>query len=283
MPIIKIVTDSTAYLRQEDIQKYEISVVPLNVTFDGENFKENEKNYEEFYKQLDTSKGFPTTSQPAIGEFQIIYRELLKSADEIISIHISEKISGTYISAATAASEINPEKIKVFDSAFTASALEDMVLEAAEMANQGKTAKEIIQRLEFIKDNLSLLFIVDNLKYLRKGGRIGKAAEVLGSVLKIKPILYIKGEVGVFDKVRTKKKALIRLVDELKNCIEKHGGPENINVTVLNVNNKKGLIELKEMILEKWPQINIKTSSCGPVIGAHVGSGGLGLAFWPKN
>lgn len=282
MPKIKIVTDSTAYLKEQDIEKYSIKVVPLSVTLDNENFKENTKSHEEFFTQLIKSKGFPTTSQPSIGDFYKAYTEILKDYEEIISIHISGLISGTIHSASTAASEIGTENITIFDSATTAAALEDMVLTAAEMASSGHTREEIINKLNYIKNSNKLLFIVDNLKYLHKGGRIGKAGSILGTILQIKPILYIHGEVGLFDKVRTHKKALQRIIQEVEAMAKENGGIDNIKISIIQVHNEEGLRELEMLLKEKWPGIEYKTSSCGPVIGSHVGPGGLGLTFRPK-
>ncbi|WP_028307217.1 DegV family protein [Desulfitibacter alkalitolerans] len=282
MPKIKIVTDSTAYLKKQDIDKYSIKIVPLSVTLDNENFKEDTKSHEEFFTQLKKSKGFPTTSQPSIGDFHKAYTEILNEYDEIISIHISELISGTMHSASTAASEIGSDNISIFDSATTAAALEDMVLTAAEMASSGHSREEIINKLNYIKNSNRLLFMVDNLKYLHKGGRIGKAGSILGTILQIKPILYIRGEVGLFDKVRTHKKALQRIIQEVETVANENGGINNIKISIIQVHNEQGLRELEMLLKEKWPEVEYETSSCGPVIGSHVGPGGLGLTFRPK-
>ncbi|KUO52161.1 MAG: hypothetical protein APF76_03750 [Desulfitibacter sp. BRH_c19] len=282
MPKIKIVTDSTAYIKNEDLKNLNVTVVPLSVTLDNDHFKENLKSHEDFFIQLKKSKGFPTTSQPSVGDFHTAYTEILKEYDEIISIHISEMISGTIHSANTAASEIESNKIHVFDSATTATVLEDMVLTAVEMVKLGYSKVEIINKLSYIKENNKLLFIVDNLKYLQKGGRIGKAGSILGTILNIKPILYIDGQVGLFDKVRTRKKALLRIISELEAMADKYGGINNLKVTLIQVYNREGLIKLEELLKEKWPELEFNTYSCGPVIGSHVGPGGLGLAFRPK-
>ena len=282
MTKIKIVTDSTAYLKSEDIQKYNVTVVPLSVSLDNDNFKENTKSHEEFFSQLKTSKNFPTTSQPSIGDFHTAYSEILQEYDEIVSIHISGLISGTVCSANTAACEIGTEKIKIFDSGTTAATLEDMVITAAKMVSQGNSVEEILKQLTHIKENYKLLFIVNDLTYLHKGGRIGKAGKFFGTILRIKPILHIRGEVGLFDKVRTQKKALLRIIEELELMADIYGGIKNIKVYLIQVHNKEGLLELERLLKDKWPELEFDTSSCGPVIGSHVGPGGLGLAFRPK-
>ncbi len=282
MSKIKIVTDSTAYINDANLKNFSITVVPLSVTLDNEDFKENLKSHEDFFNQLKHSKSFPTTSQPSVGDFHTVYNEILNDYDEIISIHISEMISGTVQSAMTAASEVDANKIHVFDSSTTAAALEDMVLTAAEMVALGHSKAEIINKLTFIKENYRLLFIVDNLKYLQKGGRIGKANSILGTILNIKPILYIDGQVGLFDKVRTRKKALLRIISELETMADKYGGIANIKVTLIQVHDNEGLSKLEELLKEKWPELEFTSSSCGPVIGSHVGPGGLGLSFRPK-
>ncbi|MEW6621543.1 MAG: DegV family protein [Bacillota bacterium] len=282
MQNVKIVTDSTAYLSDEIIKKHNIVVVPLSVNFENENFKENEKTREEFFTKLKSSKTFPTTSQPSIGDFYQTYQGLLENYNEIVSIHISEELSGTIKSAEAAAQQLNQSRIKIFNSTTTAIALEFMVLEAAHMAEQGKSSMEIIDRISYIRDNFQLLFIVDNLEYLKRGGRIGKASALLGTILKIKPILYVKGQVGIFDKVRTSKKALQRIIEELEKTINEEGGPEKIKAGVVEVSNKDGLAELYNIIKKSWPNLEISKASCGPVIGSHVGAGALGLAFYKK-
>ncbi len=281
MSRIKIITDSTAYLAKEDIEKYEIAVIPLSVSIADQHFRETEKTQNEFYELLISSKDFPTTSQPSVGDFYQRYQEYLKTHEQIISIHISSGISGTVESASAAAQELDPRNIRIFDSATTVVALKMMVLEAAKMAAQGNSLEQIMYRLEYLKENVKMFFIVNSFEYLIRGGRIGKAAGLVGTILKIKPILFIKGQVAVLDKARTEAKALGRLIKELDNAISTAGGHDKVILKLIYVYNPDVLIKIEEIISRKWPDMKYDIASVGPVVGSHVGPGAYGMAFYP--
>ncbi|MBO8170072.1 MAG: DegV family protein [Thermoanaerobacteraceae bacterium] len=280
MQKVKIVTDSTAYLTEEQKKEYDISVVPLVVTLGNETFKEGEKyTNKEFFNQMRVNKElFPTTSQPAIGEFKETFERLSGEADSIIVILLSAGISGTVQAAKTAASLARDVDVTVIDSETTSAGLEYLVIEAAKMAREGKSKEEIVKTVEHMKETLTTLFMVDTFEYLQRGGRIGGARALLGTVLQIKPILYIRGEIDVFQKIRTRKKAINRMLAELDEFMQRTD-VSKARVGVIHVDCREEAEKLKAQIVEKYPGLQCGMAEVGPVIGSHVGPGTLGIGF----
>ncbi len=280
---VKIVTDSTAYLTGKQVEEYDITVVPLAITLGNENFKEGEKyTNHELFEKLRLDKGlFPNTSQPAAGEFKEAFESLSKDADSVITILISSRISGTVQAAETGASLAEEVDVTVVDSFTTFAGLAFMVLEAARMVREGKDKEEIIKTVEHMRDTLSTLFMVDTVdtfEYLQRGGRIGGARALLGTLLKIKPILYIRGKIDVFKKVRTQQKALGLILEKLDQFLDT-GAAEKAEVAVINVDCLQEAEELGRKINVKYPGLKLSYTEVGPVIGSRVGPGTLGVAF----
>ncbi|MFZ5688266.1 MAG: DegV family protein [Bacillota bacterium] len=279
MANVKVFTDSTAYLTDEDKEQLGITVVPLVITFQNSSYKERvEIKDEDFYKALAEKGGFPTTSQPSAGDFAKAYQENANEGDEIISIHISSAISGTYASAISAAGMLPNYNISVFDSFTTAVGLRYLVTEAAKMAQIGVGKEDILKALNFMRDRVHILFMVDTLEYLRRGGRIGGAQALIGSLLQVKPILTIRGKIEVFDKVRTRQKALARMTEEFKKFYSSHDHSK-IRASILHVNSPGTCDDLAQLIKGDIPDLQLEKISVGPVIGAHVGPGTLGVAY----
>lgn len=278
--MIKIVTDSSAYLPAELIQQYDIRVVPLKVLFDDKIYREGiDLDNQEFYRLLAKAETLPTTSQPSAGEFFDLYSELSRDGHEIISIHIGSKLSGT-ISSAQSAKEMLPEaRIYIIDSASTAMGLGLMVLRAARAAAEGQTAAEIVATVEKMIPAMNVVFVVDTLEYLQKGGRIGGAAALVGTLLKVKPILCLKdGRVEPLDKVRTKRKALARLLE----VVEERVGPGTpVQVAILHAQVPDEARELEQEVRARFNCTECYFTEVGPVIGTHAGPGVVGLVACP--
>ncbi|HZG72318.1 MAG TPA: DegV family protein, partial [Chondromyces sp.] len=204
MKAIKIVTDSAADLPQEILDEYDIHRVPLTLYIDGETYRDAvDISPEEFLVRMKNAKELPKTSQPAAGSFVELYNELGKDGSEILSIHMTGKMSGTIRSAESAA-EMSEANVTVCDSCYISKAQAYQVIEAAKMAREGKTMEEILQRLEEIRSQTKLYIVVDTLENLIKGGRIGKAKGFIGSLLNIKPIANLDiGELTPVTKVRS--------------------------------------------------------------------------------
>lgn len=272
-----IITDSTAYLPQSYLEQEAIDVVSLKVSIgDEEYIKETDLSNRTFYDRLIKEPVFPRTSQPASGEFLEIFNSL-QPGDSALAILISSQISGT-VQAASMARDMMVRKdvqVHVVDSQTTCIGLAMQVMRACEMRAHGAEAAEIMEELYRIIARSRLFFVVDNLEYLARGGRISHAIKHIGNFLHIKPVLHIKeGKIQVFEKIRTRQKAINRIVVEF----ESHAGEvENLMVPHVDA------LEEAEALAQKLGSIYnrpIRIMEVGPVIGSHVGPGTVGIAYY---
>jgi DegV family protein with EDD domain len=270
---IKIITDSTSYLDKNYIEDKNIRVVPLNYVFDGEDYKEGLKGeFNDFYSKLQSTDLFPTTSQPAIGDFVAAYKEALKSHDQIVVITLSSKISGTYGSAHMAAQMVDSENIRVVDSLGAAATLRFLVQDAVEMSRKGMDAHRIQEELERKKDKLGTVLTTDTLEYLSRGGRLSSLQAGIGNILSIKPVIrMLDGELQLVEKTRGKKKAINRLLA----CI-----PEGVDrISLCHVTNTGEAEKLADTLRQTYPGASVTIDELGPVIGAHLGPKTLGICY----
>lgn len=273
-PKVRIVTDSTAYLPQKILDKHPyIGVVPLTVNFEGTDILDYIENNEIFVEKLRKAKKTPTTSKPSPAQFMEVFKPAVEEGCEVVCINISAKLSGTSESAWAAAREIEESKIHIIDSKLTAGALEFLVEEAAELAAAGKNAEEIVEKINESIKKTRIIFMPATLEYLRRGGRIGNAQALIGTIMNIKPILHVNedGVVDALDKVRTTKKAYKRIVDEIPADAEK--------IKVCHLVNWEEAEKLKELINEKTSVSEIDIVELGPVISVHAGPGVVGAIF----
>lgn len=277
-----VVTDSTAYIPKELREKWNIYMIPLNVVFGEESYREElELSAGDFYEQVrDSQNDLPKTSQPAIGEFVELFEKLSTEYDAVISIHLSSGISGTFQGAITAGNMVDNIHVHAFDSEISCMVQGFYALEAAKLAHEGKDAKEIMDRLHEMKQSMRAYFMVDDLSHLQRGGRLSSAQAFVGSLLQVKPLLHFEDKKIVpFEKIRTRKKAVNRLVELLKEDAEK-GMP--IMATVIHANRPEDAEELKQSIETEFPNVEVIISYFGPVIGTHLGEGSLGLGWYQK-
>jgi DegV family protein with EDD domain len=278
--MIKIVTDSTAYLPKDIIRQHDIRVVPLYVHFGNEAFREGvDISDEEFYARLKEAPELPTTSQPSAGEFHEVFKELAGAGHEILVLTISSKISGTWNSAMAAKEMLPDAAISVFDSLSTSVGLQLMVEAAIEAVAAGTSRQAVVSQLEEIRAKMYLIFVVDTLEYLAKGGRIGNARALLGTVLKVKPILSLQdGVIEPVEQVRSKRKAVARMID----LTEEHLGQfcSEAKVAVLNALVEEEAEALGRDLKERWTCARPAVSNLGPVIGTHTGPGVIGVAAY---
>lgn len=279
MPKTAIVMDSTGYLTPDILKKSNIKIVSLNVTIDDETFAEDKLSIKDFFYKL--GKGTSKTSQPSVGAFLEVYKSLKTSGyEEIVSIHLSHKISGT-ITAAQIAQELLPDvSIETFDSGSSALGLGLLAWAAADWAEMGLDSTEIIRLLTLLKPQTELYFIVDTLEYLQRGGRIGGASALVGTLLQIKPILYFNpaGEIDVFEKIRSKGKAWQRVLIELERALSTG---KSYRIAVIHVGLPEEGTKIARELQERYPMHDIRVFEAGPVIATHVGPGATGLAFHP--
>ncbi|MBU8905981.1 DegV family protein [Desertibacillus haloalkaliphilus] len=282
MSKIAIVTDSTAYIPKERREELGVTMVPLNVVFGEESYAEEvEISTSQFYEKMKSSEELPKTSQPAVGLFAETFERLQNEGyDAIITIHLSSGISGTYQTAITAAGMVDGIEVFGFDSEISCMIQGYYVIEAAEMAEAGKSVDEIFTRLNQMKESMRAYFMVDDLNHLHRGGRLNGAQLVVGSLLKIKPVLHFENKVIVpYEKVRTAKKALSRIYSLLDEDAST-GAP--IRATVIHANRPDEAKEIETELENKYDNVDIEISHFGPVIGTHLGEGSLGIGWYKK-
>jgi len=275
-----VVTDSTAYIPKELRDKWNIHMIPLSVIFGNETYREEvDISAEAFYEEV-KNRDLPTTSQPPIGEFVELFEKLSKDYDEVVSIHLSSGISGTYQGAITAAQMVDGIKVFAFDSEISCMVQGFYALEAAEMAGQGNSGEEIIARLDDMKHSIRAYFMVDDLSHLQRGGRLSSAQAFIGSLLQVKPLLHFEDKKIVpFEKVRTRKKALNRVVELLS---EDAASGDEYRAVVIHANREAEALEWKSELEAQFPNVEFMLSYFGPVIGTHLGEGSMGMGWYKK-
>lgn len=277
---IKLVTDSTTDLPPHLVGSNGITIAPISIQFGIDSYKEDVTiTPSEFYNLVKQHKTLPKTSQPATGTLEQIYRTLATQADDIISIHISQKLSGTYQCARLAASNVTTNaRVHVIDSKAGTGVVGWMLDEALEMIKLGKSADEIRKCIETKRDKATVFFGVDNLKYAQMSGRVSKLASVMSSVLNVKPIIGIDdGALYVADKVRSRKAALHRIIEMTKEKVK----DTPVNIAVAHAMAPKRAELLLEMAGNK---LNIKNAFLCDVaisIAVHFGPGTAGIVTYP--
>ncbi len=277
--MIKIVTDSTSDLPSTVAQQHGIEIVPLYIHFDEQTFKDRlDLDIDRFFTMLTEAPKLPTTSQPSAGDFLEVYKRLTADGSAVISIHLSSKLSGTYASACAARDMLPDADIHVVDTLFISINLGWMVLKAARMAAAGKSVDEILERVTAMKDHSCLYLTVDTLEYLHKGGRIGGAQALMGTVLQMKPILVVQnGQVEAFERIRTRAKAIARMKQVVLDSV---AGASQVRVGVLHTRIPQEAQALHdELATQVGNLVEAAITEVGPVIATHVGPGALGLVF----
>lgn len=280
---IKIITDSTSYIPTEYIEKYGISVVSLNVYMDDKSTRELDIDNKFFYEEMNSLNEIPKSSQPIPDEMLNTFENIVKNGDSIIGIFLSSSMSGTFSSANLIKNMIlenYPQAdITIIDSKTNCMQMGFAVIEAAVASIEGKSKDDIINVVNNVLNNSRFLFSPDTLDYLKKGGRIGSASALLGTILQIKPILTVNdGTTSIFTKVRTRKKAIDTIINSVFEDIEKNGLGD---VIVHHINCENEGLKLAKRLEEKL-HIPVKIQSIGPVIGLHVGPGSIGIAYYTK-
>jgi DegV family protein with EDD domain len=285
MSDVAIVTDSTAYLPAELIERHGVHVVPLYVVFDGDRpVPEVEiTDYDEFFEELRRAERLPTTSQPSVGDFTSAYEPFLADGREIVSIHISGGLSGTPEAARQAKQALEREgkggdRVEVVDSTTAAGGLGFMVLAAAKAAADGADAKQVAAAVAQARAELKMWFAIDTLEFLRRGGRIGAASAWIGSTLKVKPILTVENEMTPVERVRTSTRAFERMLDYARQRADSGAGAwsaQHINAP----DQCAALVERGTEVFGHGPTI---VSEIGPVLAVHTGPGLLGIGALPE-
>lgn len=278
MPKVAIVIDSTADIPNEWIEKHDLSVVPLYVIWSGEQLRDNvDIQPGEFYDRLEVAKEVPSTSQPTPGDFKEVYEKLSQQGHDILSIHISSKLSGTVNSAQQAKAMLPDANIEIIDSLSTSMDTGWQVYAALKTAARGASLAECKAIAEQARDNSGVLFMVDTLEFLHRGGRIGGAQRFIGTALNFKPILEVReGAIEGVERVRTKRKATQRLMDLVEGSI---GGREPVYLAAMHAKAPQEAEKLLEEMSARVKPIETTLTDVSPVIGTHAGPGLVALAY----
>jgi fatty acid kinase fatty acid binding subunit len=280
MSDIAFVTDSTAYIPQELIRKYNVAVAPLVLVWGDKNYRDGvDIQPEEFYTQLKTAKVMPTTSQPSVEAMREIFQPLTDRGAEVLGVFISSKLSGTIQSAVQAREQMGTagQKVTIIDSNACAMAAGFQLLAAVRAAHDGATLQDCVEIVERCRERAGVYFAVDTLEFLHRGGRIGGATRFIGSALNLKPILALRdGRVEAEDRVRTKSKALDKVLDLVASQVR---GNQNIRLATVHANAEAEARELLDRASKELGAVESVLAAVSPVVGAHAGPGTVGLAY----
>jgi len=277
---VKVITDSTSYIPADLQKELDITVIPLSVNFPDENFLETEVDYDYFYHKIETGGVIPTSSQPSGGEMYQRFRHILEEGHDILAVFISSEMSGTYQTALSTREQLLEEfpqaQIAVFDSRTNCMSLGYPVLEAARAAAQGQSLDQISAAVSSLIKRMHFYFTPASLEYLKKGGRIGGAAALLGQVLKIRPVLFVdNGRTNVFRISRNFRGAINEMMNLLDRDFHQRGLKE---IIVHHINYPEKAQEIGLLIKQRY-NITAPILPIGPIIGLHVGPGTIGLVY----
>ncbi|MDE1360153.1 DegV family protein [Bacillus sp. GM2] len=278
MTSIKIVTDSTADLSEELLREYHISVLPLSISIDGIVYRDRfDIQPDEFIEKMESAAELPKSSQPPLGAFIELYEELTADGSEVISIHLSSQLSGTYQTAVSASNMVDGN-ITVIDSMYISKGLGFQVLRAALLAEEGMTAEAIVNDLENLRDRTSLYVTIDHFDNLIKGGRIGKGKALIGSLLKVKPIARLENGIYTPEKnVRSSSQLIRYLTGQFLSAVK---GRTVQAIGIAHADALDLAHRLKDSLLEHIPGIDIDISYTTPIISVHTGKGAIGFTFY---
>lgn len=282
---VALVTDTTHYLPRALVQSKHLHEISLYVKFQGKQLRESEllTDFDSFYTSLRSAEEMPTTSQPSIGDFLAVWEPLLRDGQDVVSVHLASGISGTYDSALQAKARLvddglDEARLCVVDAKTGAGGTGMMLLAGAAAVQAGGDVETVANRVRASREALKIWFVVDTLEYLRRGGRIGAAAALLGGALKIKPILTFETEITPVERVRTGSRAFERIVDYMQ--MRKDDGADGWVIQHVQAPElAERLVERGRDVFESDP---LFVSEIGPVIGAHVGPGLIGFGALPR-
>lgn len=278
MAKVAIVTDSTCSMPSELIDQYDIKVAPQVVIWGDEVLEDGiDISGEQFYERLAGADEMPTTSQATIGSFKKIFEPLVEADRPIVAICIGDQLSGTLQSATQAKAMFPEAEIETFNSDTVAMALGFQVLAAARAAEEGAATEEVIEAAERAKETSGVVLALDTLEFLHRGGRIGGASRFLGTALNIKPLLEVTGgRVEPLDRVRTKSRALKRVVDIV---VERMDGRPHLQLALHHTGADEMAEELRRKLEDELQPAEVYSSIIPPAVGAHAGPGAYGVAY----
>lgn len=275
---IALAVDSTANLSQADIERLSIHVIPQILIWEKQVYRDQiDITTQEFYEKLRTAKELPSTSQPSSGEFHEFFSKIAETSESIVGIFVSDELSGTLDSARTAAAMMPDFPLEIVDSRSASMGLGFIALETAEAIEQGRSIDDVVKTARSAIPRAKAVFVVDTLEFLHRGGRIGGAKRLMGTLLSFKPLLYLEnGKVEPLDNIRTKKKALKSAVDYVFNDT---AGKGSLRVSVIHSAAPDEAEVFVKQVEQRLEPIELTVSELTPVIGTNTGPGLLGLAY----
>ena len=280
--MLRIATDTACDLVPGWKEEYQIDEIPINIIMDDKSYRQGiDIGYDDFYRYVENSGKIPSTSQPTPYQFEEFYKSIAKPGDTVLSIHITEKLSGTMDSARKAAEQVK-DKINVipFDSASGTICVGMMCKEAREMQRTGKSIDQILERLEFIKRNMHLTAALETLKYAQMSGRIKYLQAALASVLQVKPILNLKnGIIEMGDKVRSRAKATERMIEDLR---VKMAG-RAVHAAIVHAQDLAAAEQVKMNVAKSLNCLDLSVAELSISLAAHFGPGAIAIACYPDS
>ena len=273
--MIHVIVDSTSGVTEESLAKHKnLHLIPLTLAINGEYVPETEATISQVIEYSEATKKSIPTSQPSTGDFLELFNKI-PAEDAIIILCITTAVSGTYNGAVLAAKQSKRDQIAVINTRTTAIGILQMAQDALEFIDAGVSFDDLVKKLLDIAERMRTTFTVDSLEYLRRGGRIGKAAGIIGSILKIKPCIYLNknNEVDVLDKVRTRKKAVASLLNYL------HNNSPCKRIGIVHIENIEGAKELQRQVQSEYPDIEVTVTGGTPVLACYLGPGLVGIIF----
>ena len=273
--MIHVIVDSTSGVTEESLAKHKnLHLIPLTLAINGEYVPETEATVSQVIEYSEATKKSIPTSQPSTGDFLELFNKI-PAEDAIIILCITTAVSGTYNGAVLAAKQSKRDQIAVINTRTTAIGILQMAQDALEFIGAGVSFDDLVKKLLDISERMRTTFTVDSLEYLRRGGRIGKAAGIIGSILKIKPCIYLNknNEVDVLDKVRTRKKAVASLLNYL------HNNSPCKRIGIVHIENIEGAKELQRQVQSEYPDIEVTVTGGTPVLACYLGPGLVGIIF----
>jgi DegV family protein with EDD domain len=272
---IAVVTDSTADLQPALQERLGLEVVPLIINWDGQTFRDKiDLSTADFYRRLRTSKSMPKTGAPSLAAFESVFREQLERHDAVISVSLASRLSGTYEVARRAAESVDPQRISIVDSGSVSVCIGWLAEIAVSRARAGAGPAEIVDELNATRGRLRILAVLETLEFLKRGGRIGRAAALAGTLLSVKPILSVRdGEVAPVERVRTTNGALRRLVE----LVVAQGPIERLGV--IDGESTANASEVERQLRARYPEVTLDRGELGPVVGTHGGPGVVGVGI----
>lgn len=276
---VAVLTDSAADLPAALVEKYAIHVIPLYLTMGEKTWRDGvDITPNQFYELLKTSPEFPKTSQPNVGDFKDVFLQLAGEAESIVAVLVSSGLSGTVASAQAAKKELSDIPIEIIDTHAVSMMEGFIVLAAAQAASEECDLREVSAAARSMLGKTHVYFVVDTFEYLHRGGRIGAAARLLGTTLNFKPVLEIRdGIAHPAAQVRTKRKALVKVIQLLQ---EQSSSDQEVHMAVVNVAAAQEAALFHQQLVENFNPVEILMTDCSPVLGAHVGPGTVGVAFY---